>query len=193
MITTNRETDGTYTPVDEDFGADAYYDDESPKTLESHWDLLAGGGNALHQLSLAYRGRGDMTLWADGRMDGGRTVRVEWEWADLFPPQCRDGINNDLGQDPNPGLIDFDGGQSIWGDCTGAPCVSPDTWPTCGCPPEVSDPEGDGVANPDPQCAGNRDKDSERKRSTYPCGLGAELALLLPLLMWRYGSRRLGA
>jgi len=62
MITTNRQTDGTTTPGDEDFGADDYYDDESPKTLESHWDLLAsGGGDKLHVMSVAYRGRGDMT------------------------------------------------------------------------------------------------------------------------------------
>jgi hypothetical protein len=88
MITTNRQTDGTTTPGDEDFGADDYYDDESPKTLESHWDLLwSGGGNKLHVMSVAYRARGDMTIWADGRIDpphGGRTPRLEWEWGDLF-------------------------------------------------------------------------------------------------------------
>jgi hypothetical protein len=90
MITTNRQTDGTTTPGDEDFGADDYYDDESPKTLESHWDLLwSGGGNKLHVMSVAYRGRGDMTIWADGRIDpphGGRTPRLEWEWSELFGP-----------------------------------------------------------------------------------------------------------
>ncbi len=87
MITTNQWTDGTYTPPDEDFGADAYYNDESPKTLESHWDLLNkdGGHLNLHLLSVAYRARGDMTIWAEGRMDGvGRTPRVEYEWGDLF-------------------------------------------------------------------------------------------------------------
>jgi hypothetical protein len=89
MITTNVWTDGTTTPPDEDFGADAYYDDESAKTLASHWDLLAIEGSnpllSLHMLSVAYRGRGDMTLWADGRIDGvGRTQRLEWEWSDLF-------------------------------------------------------------------------------------------------------------
>jgi hypothetical protein len=87
MITTNTQTDGTTTPGDEDFGADAYYNDESAKTLESHWDLLASGGNKLHMMSVAYRGRGDMTIWADGRIDpphGGRTPRLEWEWSELF-------------------------------------------------------------------------------------------------------------
>jgi hypothetical protein len=91
MITTNSQTDGTTTPGDEDFGADAYYDDESPKTLESHWNLLwSSGGNKLHVMSVAYRGRGDMTIWADGRIDpphGGRTPRLEWEWSALFAAQ----------------------------------------------------------------------------------------------------------
>jgi len=85
VITTNAWTDGTYTPSDENFGADAYYDDESPKTLESHWDLLADSGNGLHMLSVAYRGRCDMNIWADGRISGvNRTPRLEWEWTQLF-------------------------------------------------------------------------------------------------------------
>jgi len=89
MITTNEWTDGTTTPLDEDFGANAYYDDESAKTLQSHWGLLATVQNpqllSMHMLSVAYRGRGDMTIWADGRLDGvGRTPRLEWEWSTLF-------------------------------------------------------------------------------------------------------------
>lgn len=83
MITTNAWTDGSYTPADEDFSADEFYDDETPKTLAQHWDLLAPGGG-LHQLSVAFRARADMTIWADGRIDGaGRTPRLEAEWSDL--------------------------------------------------------------------------------------------------------------
>ena len=82
MITTNAWTDGTYTPADENFGADAYYNDETPKTLESHWNLLGGGG--LHQVSIAYRGRESMTIWARGYLNPGRTDRLEWEWTQLF-------------------------------------------------------------------------------------------------------------
>ncbi len=105
MITTNSQTDGTTTPGDEDFGADAYYDDESPKTLESHWNLLAGS-NSLHLLSVAYRGRGDMTLWADGRLGASnRTPRLEWEWGELFGPLCDDGVDND-----GDGTVDWNGG-----------------------------------------------------------------------------------
>jgi hypothetical protein len=33
-------------------------------------------------------------------------------------------------------------------------------------------------------------KSKERKRSSYPCGLGAELALLLPPLIWLSRRRR---
>jgi hypothetical protein len=85
MITTNAWTDGTYTPADENFGADAYYNDESPKTLESHWNLLANSGNGLHLLSVACRDRCNMTIWADGRISGAdRTPRLEWEWTQLF-------------------------------------------------------------------------------------------------------------
>jgi len=89
MITTNAWTDGTTRPADEDFFADVYYGIELPKTLASHWDLLATEEDpaflSFHMLSVAYRGRGDMTLWADGRLDGaGRTPRLEWEWGSLF-------------------------------------------------------------------------------------------------------------
>lgn len=87
MITTNKFTDGTYTPPDEDFGADTYYNDETPKTLDSHWDILdsTGGNKNMHILSIAYRDREDITVWAEGRLDGnGRTERLEFEWEDLF-------------------------------------------------------------------------------------------------------------
>ena len=83
---------------------------------------------------------------------------------------CQDGVDNDAA----PG-IDFDGGVSIHGACTGLPG---------GCPPGVSDPEGDGVPNPDPQCVGRPFFDNEAAGSA--CGLGTELALLLPgLAAWR--------
>ncbi len=87
MITTNQYTDGTFSPSDQDFGADTYYAEESPKTLESHWKLLETSSSTLglHRLSLAYRGRRDMTIWADGRTEGTtRTPRLEYEWSTLF-------------------------------------------------------------------------------------------------------------
>jgi hypothetical protein len=94
-------------------------------------------------------------------------------WIELEAPQCQDGLNNDPAQDD---LIDFDGGQSIWGECSGGTC-----------PPGVSDPDGDGIADPDPHCNDAwRNVESGRR-----CGSGFELVLLLPLLMG-LRRRRLG-
>ena len=50
--------------------------------------------------------------------------------------QCQDGVQND-----GEGGIDFDGGQSIHGACSGGVC-----------PPGVADANADGVAEPDSAC-----------------------------------------
>jgi hypothetical protein len=50
--------------------------------------------------------------------------------------ECQDGLEND-----GDGRIDFDGGQSSYGACSGGVC-----------PSGVSDVDSDGVAGPDPQC-----------------------------------------
>ncbi len=86
-------------------------------------------------------------------------------------PRCQDGVNNDA-----DGLVDFDGGQSIHGACLGGVC-----------PPGVSDPEGDGVANPDPECTSRPWRNNEKPGA---CGLGFEIALLLPLLRRLRRNRR---
>jgi parallel beta-helix repeat protein len=106
MITTNQWTNGNYTPADEDFGADVYYNDETSKTHESHWSLVdpVDSQDGLQRLSVAYRGKGDMTIWADGRIDGiGRTARLEYEWFELFGP-----YKDDYGyeQDETAGLAE---------------------------------------------------------------------------------------
>jgi hypothetical protein len=112
----------------------------------------------------------------DGLLDAGDPACRDQDWNEEHS-LCQDGINNDLEQDPNPGLIDFDGGQSIHGVCAGGVC-----------PPGVSDPDGDGVADPDPQCVG---KPWSNREARYPCGIGSfELALILPGLMWLHRRRR---
>ena len=92
--------------------------------------------------------------------------------SSLENPECQDGINNDPRQDRS---IDFDGGQSIHGICQRGVC-----------PPGVSDPNGDGIANPDPQCVNTPWKN----RELAACGLGAELVLVLPLLSLAASRRR---
>ena len=84
----------------------------------------------------------------------------------LFPREhaaCQDGANNDFADD----LVDFDGGVSIHGACAGGSC-----------PPGVSDPDQDGVADPDPQCGAPW----RNNENTSGCGLGFELAALALLL-----------
>ena len=126
MITTNAQTDGTYTPSDEDFGADNYYNDEGPKTISSHWNLLRvpGYGNwkNAHLFTVAYKNREDMTIWTEGRLGwlGEKTSRIELEWTDLFDPEkptspkisgptnCKPGIEYDytfVSYDPNDDAI----------------------------------------------------------------------------------------
>jgi hypothetical protein len=79
---------------------------------------------------------------------------------------CQDGTDNDLNM-----LIDFDGGQSIHGAGGGGVC-----------PPGVSDPDLDGVADADPHCGSARGFE----RAPGTCGLGFELVLvLLPLMVAR--------
>jgi hypothetical protein len=95
---------------------------------------------------------------------------------DFEDPQCQNGIHDD-----GDGLVDFDGGESIHGACAGGTC-----------PPGVSDPDGDGVADPDPQCVGRPYRNNERPTSS--CGLGLELVLLLPgLAALRARRSRAGA
>lgn len=85
---------------------------------------------------------------------------------------CQDGSDNDRDT-----LIDFDGGQSIYGQCSGGTC-----------PPGVSDPDGDGIADADPHCASaHRTREAPYASS---CGLGSEVALAMASLFWLEARRR---
>jgi len=61
------------------------------------------------------------------------------------------------------GMMDYDGGLSVLGDA---------------------------ATEPDPQCVGKPWRNREAKATPYYCGLGAELALLLPALLWIGRQRR---
>jgi hypothetical protein len=80
-------------------------------------------------------------------------------------PQCQDGIDND-------GAIgtDFDGGESVLGAGNG-------------------DPNG-----PDPQCTSpTKNGEAATSGSSFACGIGPELALIVPLLGWAARRRRAGS
>ena len=86
-------------------------------------------------------------------------------------PACNDGAHNDLDL-----LIDFDGGAEA--SQNGTLCTALDT------PFQCCTGAGTGCnGTPDPQCIGK----PYRKKEKTGCGLGFELALLLPGLM---GLRR---
>lgn len=92
-------------------------------------------------------------------------------WTGSETPACQDGIDDD-----GDGRADFDGGQSIHGACRDGVC-----------PPGVTDVDGDGVADPDPQCVGNPTRTLERASST--CGTVPPPAVVLTALLAR-GLRR---
>jgi len=120
---------------------------------------------------------------------------------------CDDGIDND-----GDGGIDFDPvTYADPGDETTLPagegdvgCGDP-TWSTES--PQCQDGihnDGDGKIDydgglsvlgyaetePDPQCVGKPWKNQEAASSSYYCGLGAELVLLLPAILWMRRQRR---
>lgn len=84
LMTTNSDTDGTSTPWGGEFMATYYQNldaNSQTATLQGHWDIM--GTTGLHKMSIAYRGRRDMTVWFQGRLDPGLTPRVEVEWTNV--------------------------------------------------------------------------------------------------------------
>jgi MYXO-CTERM domain-containing protein len=81
LLTTNDETDGHTTPGGGDFMG-SYYDKAGAKTIADHYGLMGHGG--MHLLTVDYRGVGDMTIWAEGRLSTGVTPTIKVEWKALF-------------------------------------------------------------------------------------------------------------
>lgn len=127
-----------------------------------------------------------------------------FETSDALP--CDDGIDNDRdgGADFDPVTYADPGDETMLPAGEGDPGCADPTWSTES--PECQDGvhnDGDvsmdydaglsangfaDPAGPDPQCVGKPWRDREEvypnTRASYPCGLGAELALLLPALAW---------
>ena len=84
LVTTNSWTDGTTTPEGGEFLYD-YYAAGGAESLADHWSVMGDPSAEFHQVSVEFRGPGDMTVWFNGRIPGGgRTPRVELEWRELF-------------------------------------------------------------------------------------------------------------
>ncbi len=86
-------------------------------------------------------------------------------------PQCQDGLNND-----NQTGIDFDGGASLDLDNDGSIDAE-------------FNPATPVVGAADPECLGKPDRNREAPNT---CGLGAELALVMPVLGLAASRRRRG-
>jgi hypothetical protein len=97
----------------------------------------------------------------DGLVDFPEDPGCSHAASPLEDPQCQDGIDND-----GDGMMDYDAGLFANGSAD--------------------------LAGPDPQCVDKpwRDREAPYERGSYPCGLGAELTLLLPPLFWLLARRR---
>jgi MYXO-CTERM domain-containing protein len=102
LITTNDETDGHSTPDGGDFMG-SYYQKGGPKSIADHHALM--GHNGMHLLSVDYRGPGDMTIWAEGKLSSGVTPTIKVEWKTLFaaPTPVGDGGTGPSADAANPG------------------------------------------------------------------------------------------
>ncbi|MFW5741448.1 MAG: hypothetical protein ACOC1F_13905 [Myxococcota bacterium] len=95
LITTNSQTDGLSTPYGAEF-LNAYYAQPSPKSPESHFDVMVA--DELHMLTVGFRGPGDMRLLAHGRTSTGWTPRIDVEWSSLFTSAPADaGVDGAVG------------------------------------------------------------------------------------------------
>jgi hypothetical protein len=128
LITSNTETDGHSYPAGAEFLV-PYYADPAPKTIADHYETM--GHDGLHLLTVAFRGRGDMLLWAEGRQAIGTTPRIEFEWTALF----QGSPGSDAGTDAGAGGASEAGagGQGGSGEAAGGGGGSGGGHDGCGC------------------------------------------------------------
>jgi len=89
LITTNDETDGHTTPDGGEFMG-SYYDQGGVKSIADHYAVM--GHSGMHLLSVDFRARGDMAIWAEGKISGNVTQTIKAEWKTLFAlPASGDG------------------------------------------------------------------------------------------------------
>jgi MYXO-CTERM domain-containing protein len=91
------------------------------------------GHTGLHLMSVDYRKRGDMTIWAEGRLGLGVTPTIKVEFAQLFDataptadgaPAARDGaVRSDGPQGADHGTTAPDGGAKPPGQSDGCGCA----------------------------------------------------------------------
>jgi cysteine-rich repeat protein len=136
------------------------------------------GCDALCQLEAGFSCAGEPTVCApfcadgldndgDGLADFPSDPGCSSGSATVEDPHCQDGLNND-----NRIGIDFDGGASLDLDDDGFIDAA-------------FNPATPAVGDPDPQCVGR-----PWDRTETACGLGVELALLVPLIGWIRRRRR---
>ena len=116
LITANSQTDGHSVPAGAEF-LTPYYADPTPKTIADHFEVM--GHDGLHLLSVAFRGRGDMLLWAEGRQPVGTTPRIEIEWSALFAAPTQPDGGPDAATDAAAGAGGGGGGPGSSGAASG--------------------------------------------------------------------------
>jgi len=148
LITTNSESDGHSTPPGGEEIA-AYYGAGGPKSLEDHWESIRSHGylDGFHQLSLAFRGKNDLTVRFEGRLKGGvYTETVEEEWSDLlrgFSPGIPS-ARTDYDGDGSSDLAVFRPGRGLWA----VRGITRFFFGTYGDDPAPADFDGDGSGDP---------------------------------------------